>query len=549
MLELILYSIISVIILTPCGYIFSRKKTLTITNLSSDLIYGIILISFISLLLNFFTPLNHLVNTILWILPLIILFKKKTYFFSKKFSYFIIFNFIIIFLLLAKSNVYRPDAMLYHLPYTDILNNEKIIFGLTNLHFRFGHISIIQYFSAFFNNYLFESKAIVFASAIIASTVIINFSSQTLFYIKKKIFNFHFFYLFSIIIFIAYKMNRYGEYGNDAPTHFLFFFLISEIIKSIYDSKNYDISNNFILSIFILLNKVTMAFAILLPFMFIKKNNIISVLKLKKFYFGISFLILWIIKNFAVSGCLVYPVSKLCFEEISWTNIKQVEYVSSENEAWTKGWSDHINKNNISQSEYSKNFIWLKTWIQNHFKKIIKILLPYLVLLIAIYSFLFFKYNIKKYQPPKKEKKKYFILILLMSLFSIIWFLKVPVFRYGYSYFISLFALIFSYLCIFLNLNSKNIIRFFSFFLVLSLTVFVSKNSLRIIKKDEKNYNNYWPKIVFLKKNDVKKIKLKNMTYFESNKECGYNFSPCTHYKSQKINSKKILNYKIIYKN
>ena len=77
MLELILYSILIVVILTPCGYFFSRKNTLTITNLSNDLIYGIILISFISLVLNFFIPLNQLVNSIVLLLPLIILYKNS----------------------------------------------------------------------------------------------------------------------------------------------------------------------------------------------------------------------------------------------------------------------------------------------------------------------------------------------------------------------------------------------------------------------------------------------------------------------------------------
>ena len=42
-------------------------------------------------------------------------------------------------------------------------------------------------------------------------------------------------------------MNRYIEYGNDAPTHFLFFFLISEIIKCIDNEVSSDNSNNFIL--------------------------------------------------------------------------------------------------------------------------------------------------------------------------------------------------------------------------------------------------------------------------------------------------------------
>ena len=44
-----------------------------------------------------------------------------------------------------KSELFRPDAGLYHLPFTKILNEEKLILGLSNLHFRFGHTSILQY--------------------------------------------------------------------------------------------------------------------------------------------------------------------------------------------------------------------------------------------------------------------------------------------------------------------------------------------------------------------------------------------------------------------
>ena len=125
---------------------------------------------------------------------------------------------------MAKSNIYRPDAILYHLPYTSILNEEKIIFGLSNLHFRYAHVSIIQYLSSFFNNFIFGYKGITFSIAIVASSVIINFLAYLIKYLKNRKFDFHFFYLFFILIFISYKMNRYGEYGNDAPTHFLFFF-------------------------------------------------------------------------------------------------------------------------------------------------------------------------------------------------------------------------------------------------------------------------------------------------------------------------------------
>ena len=45
-------------------------------------------------------------------------------------------------------------------------------------------------------------------------------------------------------------MNRYSEYGNDAPGHLLFFILVCEILKNIDNLNSQTISNYFLLSIF-----------------------------------------------------------------------------------------------------------------------------------------------------------------------------------------------------------------------------------------------------------------------------------------------------------
>ncbi len=58
MLELILFSFLSIFIVTPCGYIFNKNNN-QIINLSNHLIYGIILISFITLVINFFFSTKH----------------------------------------------------------------------------------------------------------------------------------------------------------------------------------------------------------------------------------------------------------------------------------------------------------------------------------------------------------------------------------------------------------------------------------------------------------------------------------------------------------
>ena len=552
MFELIFFSILAVIILTPCGYFFNNHNhshyNNNIINLSSDLIYGLILISFITLVINFFFPLNIVINSLILILPLLIFFKNLKIYFSYIFLKFVILNSIIIFLLIAKSNVYRPDAMLYHLPYTSILNEEKIIFGLSNLHFRFAHISIIQYFSAFFNNFIFGSKGITFSIAIIASAVITNFLGHSINYLKVKKFDFHFFYIFFILIFIAYKMNRYGEYGNDAPTHFLFFFLISEIIQSFNSKKAYFNANNFILSVFIILNKITMAFAIFLPFIFLKKKDLFKVFVIPKSYFAIIFLSLWVFKNIIISGCAIYPVSQLCFQNLEWSNINQTKNVSQENEAWTKAWPDFKNINNISQIEYSKNFNWINTWSNTHLKKIINILLPYFSLLLFIYLLICFKFKEKNTTHDNIHHKKYLLLLILMVLFSIAWFLKVPVYRYGYSYFVSFFALGFAYLCTLNNFIKKDADKFFKFFLILFAMIFILKNVLRVLKPEDPSFMGYFPKIFFVNELDIKKIKLDNFFYYESVKMCGYGYSPCTHYLKQRLKLKKYNNYNVIIK-
>ena len=205
-------------------------------------------------------------------MPIFFLIKKKHIYFTKQFFLFLIISTIIITLLIYESHVYRPDAGLYHLPYIKILNDEKILFGLSNLHFRYGHISIVQYLAAISNNIIFGENGIVFAQVLIASSVIINFLSKIYYYNKSQNYNFHFFFLISASIFIAYKMNRYSEYGNDAPSHFLFFFLISELL-GLDKTKIKNIANTFILIPFIIFNKITLLLCILFTFLFIKKKK------------------------------------------------------------------------------------------------------------------------------------------------------------------------------------------------------------------------------------------------------------------------------------
>ena len=95
--------------------------------------------------------------------------------------------------------------------------------------------------------------------------MILNFISQLLYYNKNRIYNLHFFYLLFVSIYIFYKMNRYSEFGNDAPAHFIFFYLLSEILRNKNKTLN-DILYYSILVVFILASKLTLILSFLLIF-------------------------------------------------------------------------------------------------------------------------------------------------------------------------------------------------------------------------------------------------------------------------------------------
>ena len=130
------------------SYGYSLNKTIFkfhIKNIIEYVLIGIIFLSFLALFLNFFVSLNLYINTLIFFIGfcLLFLFKKSIDLEKaiKKISIVSLIGFVVF--LLDNSN--RPDAGLYHLPYISMLNEEKIIIGSVNLHYRFGFISSLQY--------------------------------------------------------------------------------------------------------------------------------------------------------------------------------------------------------------------------------------------------------------------------------------------------------------------------------------------------------------------------------------------------------------------
>jgi hypothetical protein len=534
------------------GSIFSSKKIVDDDTFYKGLT-GILIASFIALLLNFFIPLNNYTNSTIFFITIIIFLLKSQIIIKKEEILFLIISTSICFFLILFSNVNRPDAGLYHLPYVSILNEYKIIFGLNNLHSRFGHVSIIQYLSALNNNYFFKDNGIIIPLASIASFYYIYFISEIYKIYKKKIkINLSSMFSFLILIYITFKLTSYDGFGNDVIAHLSFFYLISYILK--LKNKSIDIIFISLISVFIFLNKSTMIFVFFIPVFFIFYKYKLNFKKIFSLIwsFPIIFLLLWLIKNLIISGCAIYPSVFSCIQSLPWLNINSTILDNIASEAWAKSWPENDNSK-LTMEIFITNFNWIPAWSKKHLIYIAGIIIPYTLSLLCL--FILLKKSSKDFNNKTqiiKLPKFYWITFFVCSSGTLLFFIKFPLYRYGYSYIISLIALIFIYF-IKKNIVQKKIFYTFKIIFILSIFVFAAKQSFRIVNNHNLNYvNNPWPRIYSFDTNEkinTKKNYINNsfFYYFSENSECMYSKPPCTNYKiNEKLIAKNILGYTVL---
>ena len=536
---------------------FLLRKTLINNNHTSlfeeDALFGFILIGFLTLLLNYLIPLTKLINTSILILIFICGFKLN--FFKqniKKLLLNIFYTSSICFIFYIHSTVNRPDAWLYHLPYSKILNEYKIIIGLVNLEGRFGHISIFQYISSFFYNHFFNNRGLTIPIGLVTTFFFIYCFKFFQLNSKSKKFSLLSYLIFLILVFSLYSFNRYSGYGNDAQLHIFYFFITIFILKYFLIEKKIIIFKEILLlSTFIFLIKPTFLFVLIIPLLiFSNISNKKNIFKSLAFICSSSLILLWIFKNILVSGCVIYPLKITCMDNLIWT-AKNTSNVSLTTEAWSKGWPDRKNKE-IEKEKYINNFNWVETWSKNHFQIIMKKVIPIFGLILLNYLFLFFAKCLKKNQ-VKSNTHLFFSVFVFNLLMIIIWFLKFPVYRFGISI-IFTFILSVLYFTYIRFIDFKRLFKFqklFSNILIIFFIIVISKNFLRI----SKDYtNSITPNLEETDKRDFNTIKVftnKNLfSHYEvtDNFLCGYSSSPCIN-TNIKVLKTRIYGYTIFYTN
>ena len=176
-----------------------------------------------------------------------------------------------------------------------------------------------------------------------------------------------------------------------------------------------------------------------------------------------------------------------------------------------------------SYNEYISNFEWINIWLNNHGKRTLIKLLPFIIFVI-FFSVLIMKIKKKFNTGTNKNlnilENKILTLFLILNLFGIVlWFIKFPVFRYGYSYIvlfiIFLILIIFNKSIKFIEIKKlKSVISYLVIFLI---CILFTKNLIRIKNNFyEKYISAPWPKIYSYSKNNEKLIykKIKKMVNF-----------------------------------
>ena len=559
MLTIIFFSIFSLTTILGFGYLvssFFERKNFDYREIDFVFFSGLFFVGLLSLILNFFKPIGAL-SLIFVLIGSIIFFiyiKKKIFslFFIKIYLVVIYFN---SFLLVLSQNT--VDFPMYHLPYLASLVNEKISFGLANLHFRFAHTSLLQNISAMFFFKTLNVESFTIIPALIYSMTILLLIKKIIYY--KKIQEYFLLPLTGLILgFVLLRFYRFNDFGNDVPSHLIVFYAFIIFLEILILKKNSK-RNIFLLIILTLtsfLFKLSYGPLIFLPLILILINRItfLQVFNYKNLIFFSIFLFFFLTKNLIISGCLIYPVKFTCVKELAWYPKNYSDHAFIEKRKFeikyrSRGYSDYVRKNNIdkklSREEYIKDFNWIPTWLENNFlKKTLKNIFIYLFL-IFLSMLISYKYFISVNRKKEIGKTDFYLVSLCLFLGLIFWFFTAPNFRYGVSY---IFMPIIFYISYYIKERPEFIKNFLKTLILISFTYFSFYNLIRISKSNISQNIIFSNNDYYNNKVDYKKIRSNDHSILIpiNNDVCWFTKIHCTHFEDavNKINLKIIKSYK-----
>ena len=364
-----------------------KKLPTKILEIKASILYpivGIVYVGNILVITNFFVKLNSGISysvIFLTLLPNFLDTTKKGIEISL--NQFIYYLFIPAVLLVSSSDInFHYDAGYYHLNHQNWLRESNIILGMTNIFWPFGISSIYEYLSAM----LWTSKSLVNIHYL--SVVFIHFLYSFLFFNLFESKNLKFrnasllLIIFSILDNFGYSGGRNGFIyiqevaKQDISLSILIIFLSLVILYQLSKKKIKEIDITLIplFSLFILQIKVSGVIIFYLTFLFILYLLFNKITSLNRILFlnvpSIFLGLVWLLKNYLISGCFIYPLSITCINSFAWfsksdvikvenytteTSYSFMQYFLSENLKFNDWIFDFFNSFGVF-SEYYKSF-------------------------------------------------------------------------------------------------------------------------------------------------------------------------------------------------
>ena len=398
-------------------------------------IFSLFLIGNISILSNFFLPLSdmYIFWTFFICLLIILNFKERVSIENK--SYFII-SFLVITIILDVSSYglkLHFDSVDYHLNFQYWIRESTTVFGLSNLYVAYGWSTIYEYILANFwtkDNFLF-----LHFINLIFFTFFYNFLAFNILFSKNN-----FLKVLSFSIAIYSFLDNFGVNGGgngfltiqmvgkpDLAVGILFFISFILFLDD-FLKKNYHFNNFLVictLSLFAFQIKIVSVYLVipLLIYSYKLDKKNINLSQIGFFVSLITFTIIYILKNIAISGCLIFPIGSTCLDNLSWNNKQRISE-----------FSDAVISGNYGIKIGDNLLLWFESWINNSYNIQVYTNMVISFLIVWIINLVFFKKS--SYSVGLNQKISYFFIFLLIVGF----FISGPTVRYGFGTFLIAFS-------------------------------------------------------------------------------------------------------------
>jgi len=543
------------------GLIFNNLFFSKIINFDNENIihfgfFGLFSLTFISIFSSLFFSHNFIHNLIIHIAGILyfIIIKAK----NKNNYLKLIFYISVILLSALFISKTHDDFSYYHLPFTNYLTEQKVVFGMGNIGHGYNLLSSLFFLNSLF--YLPYLEHFSFHFGLLFFLIFFNF------FIFKEIQNknndraIKFLYLLSLTYFNL-SFNRLAEYGTDKAGQLLIVILIIKLLQiTCFDKKKIQFQNIlYLIPLFILcisLKTYFLSYSLLaLVVLIINYKRLLKIdlkLLVKTLTVSLIFLILYFTHHLIATGCLISPLSFTCYgDDLFWAkNINYYERLAQWLELWSKAGAGP-NFRVQDTLVYLQNLNWFSNWIEKYF--LVKFLDQIGIFLAAFLMIIFFFKKLTfDFGNSQKNKNNLKIIIFYFTIIIIflIWFFNHPQLRYGgYSIF---FLTVSIPLAIFFSkLKDKNFFeKKFIIFIFVIATIFNFKNFNRLNNEfkrtDLYKYDNFpffsIPEIKYIEqKNDI------NFKIYRTDGHCWNVPSPCID-NENKIKVKNLFGYYFLYR-